>query len=147
MAAHPFSKTHTLLNLHIVLSKNPPTLPLFIQVNNIYQPLFLPSGLTYIYGMGLLLFHQSGASGAVSRDFLEFFLFHESKPSGPLINRLKWFCLKVCFHGEICKKFDSAQANTAQSRKLKCSQIQNWLTLRGVKQIFLIFENLNFQGI
>ena len=25
------------------------------------------------------------------------FLFHESKPFGPLINRLKWFCLKVRF--------------------------------------------------
>ena len=37
------------------------------------------------------------------------FLFHESKPSGPLINRLKWFCLKVSFRGEIREKFDSAQ--------------------------------------
>ena len=31
------------------------------------------------------------------------------KPSGPLIIRLKWFCLKVCFPGEICLKFHSAQ--------------------------------------
>ena len=43
--------------------------------------------------------------GSVTR----FFLFHESKPSGPLINRLNWFCLKVHFRGDICEKFDSAQ--------------------------------------
>ena len=42
---------------------------------------------------------------------------------------------------------DSAQANTARSQNLKCSQIQNWLTLCGVKLIFLIFQNLFFQGI
>ena len=41
--------------------------------------------------------------------FFGIFLFHESKPPGPLINRLKWFCLKVRFRGEICEKFDSAQ--------------------------------------
>ena len=80
------------------------------------------------------------------------FLFNESKPSGPLINRLKkWFCLKIRFHVEIrlravlaCAESDSVQANTERSQKLKCPQIQNWLTLRGVKQIFQIFENLNF---
>ena len=27
--------------------------------------------------------------------FCHFFKFHESKPSGPLTNRLKWFCLKI----------------------------------------------------
>ena len=48
------------------------------------------------------------------------FLFHESKPSGPLINSLKWFC------GDIREKFDSSQANTVQSRTLRR------LTLRGV---------------
>ena len=32
--------------------------------------------------------------GAVSRDFKNFF-FHESNPSGPLINSLKWFFLKI----------------------------------------------------
>ena len=46
-----------------------------------------------------------------------------------------------------CAESDSSQANTAHSRKLKCPQIQNWLTLRGVKLIFSIFENLHFQGI
>ena len=40
--------------------------------------------------------------GAVSRDFLPQF-FYESKPSGPLINKLKWFYLKVCFRGDICR--------------------------------------------
>ena len=31
------------------------------------------------------------------REIFCHFLFHESKPSGPLLNRLKWFCFKVCF--------------------------------------------------
>ena len=46
-----------------------------------------------------------------SRDtrFFGIFLFHESKPSGPLIKRLKWFCLKVRFHEDIREKFDSGQ--------------------------------------
>ena len=44
------------------------------------------------------------------------FLFHESNTSGPLINRLKWLCLKICFRGDIGEEFDSAQANTVQSR-------------------------------
>ena len=44
-------------------------------------------------------------------------LFHESKPSGPWINRLKWFCLKVRFRKDIREISDSAQGNTAQSQK------------------------------
>ena len=84
------------------------------------------------------------------------FLFHELKPSGLLISRLKWFCLKFRSRGSrkirlravlACAESDSWQANTARSQKLKYSQIQNWLTLRGVKQFFLIFKNLHFQGI
>ena len=54
------------------------------------------------------------------------FLFHESKPSGPVINSLKWFCLKIRFREDICEISDSAPANTAQSRTL------HRLTLRGV---------------
>ena len=46
-----------------------------------------------------------------------------------------------------CAESDSAEANTAQSRQFKCLQIQNWLTLLGVKLIFQIFECLYFQGI
>ena len=46
--------------------------------------------------------------GAVSRDFLSF-LFHESKPSGALINSLKGFCLKICFRKDIREISDSAQ--------------------------------------
>ena len=38
--------------------------------------------------------------GAVSRDFRPLF-FHESKPSEPLINRLKWFFLKIRFLEDI----------------------------------------------
>ena len=43
------------------------------------------------------------------------FLFHELNPSGPLINRLKWFFLKIRFSQDTREKFVSAQANTAQS--------------------------------
>ena len=57
--------------------------------------------------------------------------------------------LKIHLRGDIREKFDFTQANTARSRQLKCLQIQNWLTLGGVrlKQIFQIFEYLYFQGI
>ena len=41
---------------------------------------------------------------AVSRDFLLHFLPHESNPHGPLINRLKWFCWKICVFAEIFTK-------------------------------------------
>ena len=86
--------------------------------------------------------------GAVSRDFLAFFIFHESKPSGPPGKQAKIVLLKSLFSGKISEKFVSdsaqantarsrtlrtAQANTARSRQLKCLQIQNWLTRRGVK--------------
>ena len=47
--------------------------------------------------------------GEVSRDFLSFFLFHESKLSGPRICRLKWFYLEIRFREDIREKFDSAQ--------------------------------------
>ena len=50
----------------------------------------------------------------------------------------------ACSKSDSRTKLDSGQANTARSQKLKCPQIQNWLTLRRVKLIFLIFENLNF---
>ena len=53
-------------------------------------------------------------------------LFHELKPSGPLKNRLKWFCLKIPFRGDIRETFDSVQTNTARS------QTPRKLTLRGV---------------
>ena len=75
---------------------------------------------------------------AVSQDFLNY-LFHESNPSGPLINRLKWFYFKVYFHGNIRKICDSVEANTArtpphantaQSQQLNFPKIQKWLILR-----------------
>ena len=62
-----------------------------------------------------------------------FFISWIEAISGPLINRLKWFCLKIHFCLDIRKKFDSAQANTARSQQLKCPQIRNWLTLHGVR--------------
>ena len=57
-----------------------------------------------------ILFCMMFLKGAVSQDF--------SRPSGTLINKLKWFCLKICLCGDIRKKFDSAQAITAGSQKL-----------------------------
>ena len=67
----------------------------------------------------------------MSRDFLAF--CYESNPSGLLINSLKCVFLKIRFRGDICKRCDSVQANTARSRTL-CR-----LRLRGVGN--LIFEN------
>ena len=45
------------------------------------------------------------------------FLFHESNPYGPLINRLKWFSVKIRFRGDIHEISDSTQTNTARSQK------------------------------
>ena len=44
------------------------------------------------------------------------FLFHESNPPALLINRLKWFFLKIRFLIGIRKISDSGQANTAGVR-------------------------------
>ena len=68
------------------------------------------------------------------RIFVIFFL-HESRPSRPLKNRLKWF-FKIRFRGDICEKIDSAQANTVESKIEKLANtLQSWtpssLTLRG----------------
>ena len=43
-------------------------------------------------------------------------------------------------HRDIGEINDSAQANTTRSQKIKLAEIQNWLTLCGVKQI-IFFEN------
>ena len=48
--------------------------------------------------------------------FVGIFLFYESNPSGPLINWLKCFYLKICFHGDIREISDSALTNTVRSR-------------------------------
>ena len=55
-------------------------------------------------------------------DCLAFFLY-ETNPPGPLINRLKWFCWKICFRGDIREISDSAQANTARSQKINFVKI------------------------
>ena len=67
------------------------------------------------------------------------FLFHESKPFEPLINRLKWFCLKVRYCDDIREKFDSTQCYPARGRKLA--------NTARCQTNFFIFENLHFQGI
>ena len=45
--------------------------------------------------------------------------FHESNLPRPLLNRLKWFCWKVCFRGDICKISNSMLTNTARSRTFR----------------------------
>ena len=69
---------------------------------------------------------------------LAFFLFRESNPPKPLINRLKWFCWKVRFRGDIHEISDSTLTNTA--RKIKFAEVQKWLTLLGVRQFFCCFR-------
>ena len=49
--------------------------------------------------------------GAVSRDLLAFFYFMNRSHLGPLINRLKWFCLKIRFRGDIREKFEYLREN------------------------------------
>ena len=49
--------------------------------------------------------------------------FSETNPPVPLINRLKWFCWKICFRGYISEISDSAQANTARSQKINFVKI------------------------
>ena len=48
-----------------------------------------------------------------SHEIFDIFLFHESNPPGPLINRLKW---KIRSCGDIREISDSALTNTARSR-------------------------------
>ena len=50
---------------------------------------------------------------------------------------------KIRFREDIREKRDSTQYPTVG--KLKCPKIQIGLTLRGVKQFYLIFENFNIQ--
>ena len=60
--------------------------------------------------------------------FVGIFLFYESNPSGPLINWLKCFYLKICFHGDIHEISDPEQTNNAQG-----SQTLRRLTQLGVR--------------
>ena len=66
---------------------------------------------------------------AVSQGFL--ICFSSIEPIWAPDERSKIFLLKNLFLREIRKKFDSSQAITVRSRKLKCLEIQNWLTLHG----------------
>ena len=84
---------------------------LFIMGVNSWKEL-LPGWLTeHQEGSGKLYIAYEKLNGLKGQchEIFGIFLFHESKPSGPLINRLKWFCFKVRFRGEIREKFDSAQ--------------------------------------
>ena len=53
--------------------------------------------------------------------FLAFF-FYETNPPKLLINRLKWFCWKIRFRGDIHEISDSAQTNTVRSQTVFFSQ-------------------------
>ena len=67
---------------------------------------------------------------AVLQDFLIFFYFMNQTHLGPLINRFKYFLLKIHFRRDSQILIDSTQANTVRSKKNKFSKIQNWQTLR-----------------
>ena len=81
--------------------------------------------------------------GAVSQDFLPFFISWIEAIWAP-DEQAKMVLLKNSFSRRYsqkirlravlaCAESDSAQANTARSRQLKCPQIRNWLTLRRVR--------------
>ena len=46
-------------------------------------------------------------------EIFDLYFFHESNPSGPLINRLKWFCLKIRFRKDI--RIRSSKNSTPRS--------------------------------
>ena len=52
-------------------------------------------------------------------EIFDIFLFHESNPFGPPDKQAKMVLLKIRFRGDIREKFDTAQANTAQSRGVR----------------------------
>ena len=72
----------------------------------------------------VLLWRMQSLKGQCHKIFLPLF-FHESSPSGPLINRQKMFFLKNSFWQRYWnlkfEKFDSAQANSARSQKFLTS--------------------------
>ena len=91
-------------------------------------------------------------------EIFSYFLFYESKPSGPPDKQATMVLLKNSFSRRYSRKIrlravlacaeskieifaNPKLANTARSQTLRR------LTLRGVKQIFQIFEYLHFQGI
>ena len=55
---------------------------------------------------------------AVSWDFCHFFI-SLIQPIWAPDKHVKWFILKICFHGDICEISDSARANTARSQTLR----------------------------
>ena len=84
--------------------------------------------LPFIYQLTLYNhFIHSPLKGAVSRDFCHLFYFLNRSHLGPLINRLKWFCLNTAFaESEIEMSANLKLANTARSLTPRR------LTLRGV---------------
>ena len=64
-------------------------------------------------------------------DIFWHFLFYQSNPSGPLINRLKWFSLKIHYRGVIREISDSSQANIARS-------------FVGINFVLVLIENIEF---
>ena len=60
-----------------------------------------------------ILYESYSTTGMLKRQFHEIFdifLFLESNSSGPLINSLKWFCLKIRFRRDIRENFTSVLA-------------------------------------
>ena len=60
-----------------------------------------------------ILYESYSTTGMLKRQFHEIFdifLFLESNSSGPLINSLKWFCLKIRFRRDIRENSTSVLA-------------------------------------
>ena len=60
-----------------------------------------------------ILYESYSTTGMLKRQFHEIFdifLFLESNSSGPLINSLKWFCLKIRFRRDIRENLTSVLA-------------------------------------
>ena len=49
----------------------------------------------------LILFFYQYVLKRQCHEIFYLYFFHESNPPGPLINRLKWFCLKIHFREDI----------------------------------------------
>ena len=84
LSYHPLlSPSHITLSYHPLLSPSRITLS--------YHHLVSPSRITHL-AIRFVVKWSVQLKVAVSQDFSTSICFHKSNPSGPLINRLKWFC-------------------------------------------------------
>ena len=65
---------------------------------------------TYVIFLNTVMSHMLKRQ---CHEIFDLYFFHESNPSGPLINRLKWFCLKIRFREDI--RIPSSKNSTQRS--------------------------------